>query len=69
MVGYFSGHVCIDYKFRCENHKCIYFARLCDGYDNCGDGSDEKNCSGKDVFHFSILSYVYLMFNEIELLY
>lgn len=30
-------------RFQCSNHKCIARYQLCDGIDNCGDGSDENN--------------------------
>ena len=32
-----------DFRFRCDNFKCIPRWRLCDKVDNCGDGSDENN--------------------------
>ncbi|XP_026794663.3 ST14 transmembrane serine protease matriptase b [Pangasianodon hypophthalmus] len=31
-------------KFHCENDACISQKLRCDGYDDCGDMSDEKNC-------------------------
>ena len=52
---YFSDHVCSDDRFRCQNHKCIPNTEWCDGNTQC-DGSDEKNCSGKDDFDFFIFS-------------
>ena len=62
MVGYFSGDVCSDDRFLCKNHKCVPIEYRCDGDNDCRDGTDEKNCSGKDVFHFPIISYIYHMF-------
>jgi low density lipoprotein-related protein 2 len=30
-------------RFQCDNHRCVPRYQLCDGVDNCGDGSDENN--------------------------
>ncbi|XP_055317756.1 uncharacterized protein LOC129576557 isoform X2 [Sitodiplosis mosellana] len=33
-------------EFLCENHRCIPFFLSCDGFDHCGDGSDENERCG-----------------------
>ena len=35
---------CPESHWKCANGKCIYKSDVCNGYTNCGDGSDERNC-------------------------
>ena len=45
------GRFVNDY-FLCENTQCVEYHSVCDLVDNCGDGSDERNCSN----HFACQS-------------
>lgn len=36
---------CGPHEFRCENNNCIPDHWRCDSQNDCGDNSDEKNCS------------------------
>lgn len=35
---------CSNDVFRCDTGKCLNYTFVCDGYDDCGDLSDEQNC-------------------------
>ncbi|XP_036380683.1 ST14 transmembrane serine protease matriptase b [Megalops cyprinoides] len=35
-------------KFKCANNICINLSLKCDGWNDCGDNSDEKNCQCED---------------------
>ena len=53
MIFDFSDDNCSDDRFNCQNGKCISMRLLCDTIHHCENGSDERNCNGKDIFHVS----------------
>lgn len=36
--------ICYEWNYSCDNGRCIDIHLRCDGKDDCGDASDEKNC-------------------------
>ncbi|CAL1547869.1 unnamed protein product [Lymnaea stagnalis] len=43
LVSAFSTDVCdTDKEFSCDNGRCVDDTMACDGYDDCGDNSDEE---------------------------
>lgn len=40
-----------DCEFRCGSGECLPRTKLCDGFKNCVDNSDEENCSSHNATH------------------
>ena len=40
-----SRAVCAPHEFQCSNRSCLAAVFVCDGDDDCGDGSDERGCA------------------------
>ena len=52
------GNLCLRNQFQCSNQKCVSKTAICNGIDECGDLSDEKeNCSCK--FNYKSLMRIF----------
>ena len=43
----YTRHIsCSDFPYECDNALCIRYSSKCDGYNDCGDNTDEIGCDG-----------------------
>lgn len=50
---------CSADEFSCDNGNCVLDDQRCNGEDNCGDGSDERDC--REIY-LLIINYVKCVF-------
>ena len=44
-------NACPDGTYHCSNGRCVNAGFVCDGQNDCGDGSDELNCPSRCQHH------------------
>lgn len=47
---------CEPNEYQCSNRRCVFKSWVCDGDDDCGDGSDEVTCG--ELYSLSLVTII-----------